>query len=300
MSSASKAVRRSSVINIVRKTCRRLGACLRRLRVQLTYVWRHGRLADLANPHLLTEHVQRRKLYVRDPRYPQLADKVQVKGYVAARLGVRWLVPTLWRGSNLPMRAAWSMPFVVKSRHGCGQFLVVRDEADYREARRRSRRWMRSTYGTWLDEWLYAQIVPGLLVEPYIGVGPHLPLDYKLFVFGGRARYIQVHLARATSHRWVVFDLNWRRASPANDEADPQRPVSLGQMIAAAEELGKDFDFVRVDFYEVAGQPLFGELTFYPGSGLEPVEPAALNEAMGSWWSEQGDYAEKGTRRRSV
>lgn len=240
----------------------------------------------MINPRLLTEHVQRRKLRDRDPRFPRLADKVAVKDHVGGILGQRWLVPTLWRGSRLPSVPVWPMPFVVKSRHGCGHICVVRDDADYRRARRRSRRWMRSRYGAWLDEWLYSEIALGLLVEPFLGSGPELPLDYKLFVFGGRVRYVEVHVGRATNHRWIVFDLTWQRVSPATDEADPARPRSLGNMIVAAEALGAEFDFVRVDFYEVNGHPLFGELTFYPGSGLEPLEPRELNEAMGAWWSE--------------
>lgn len=276
------------------------GAVVRRLRVQLLYVWRHGRPADLSNPRRLTEHVQRRKLSDHDPRYPRLADKVLVKDHVREHLGSRWLVPTLWRGSRLPLEAAWPMPFVVKSRHGCGHIWVVRDDVGYREACRRSQRWMRSRYGAWLDEWLYGEIVPGLLVEPFIGDGPDLPVDYKLFVFGGRARYVQVHLGRATNHRWIVFDLAWRRVSPASGEADPARPRSLGQMIVAAEALGAEFDFVRADFYEVGGRPLFGELTFYPGSGLEPLEPAELNEAMGAWWSEARARGSSMPRRESA
>jgi TupA-like ATPgrasp len=53
------------------------------------------------------------------------------------------------------------------------------------------------------------------------------------------------------------------------------------QMIAAAQSLGSGFEFVRVDFYEVAGRALLGEMTFFLGSGLEPVEPLALDAAMG-------------------
>ncbi len=53
-----------------------------RLRVQTTYLWRHGRLANIDDPELLTEHVQRRKLFSRDPRLPVLADKVLVKARV--------------------------------------------------------------------------------------------------------------------------------------------------------------------------------------------------------------------------
>jgi hypothetical protein len=160
---------------------------------------------------------------------------------------------------------------------------------------------MRTTYGLWLDEWLYTQIPSGLLVEPYIGSDLELPIDYKLFVFGGRVRYVQVHLSRASRHRWVVLDTAWRRVSPLTPDDDPTRPASLGQMIEAAETLGAEFDFVRADFYEVDGRPLFGELTFYPGSGLERVAPPALDEAMGRWWSEARSAAQpsSGTRRRS-
>ncbi|QYE33086.1 polysaccharide biosynthesis protein (plasmid) [Polymorphobacter sp. PAMC 29334] len=233
----------------------------------------------------MTEHIQCRKLSDRDPRLPLLADKVLAKARVGERIGDRWLVPTLWRGVRLPREAAWQMPFVVKSRHGCGHVCVVHNDADYRTALRRSRRWMAGRYGRWLDEWLYGEIELGLLVEPFLGKGFTLPLDYKLFVFGGRVRYVQVHLDRATNHRWIVFDLEWHRVSQPVAELDPVPPVSLPQMIVAAEELGRDFDFVRADFYEIDGHPLFGELTFYPGSGLEPLEPASLNEAMGAWWS---------------
>ena len=263
----------------------RIALRLRRLRVQTTYVWRHGRLAKLDAPQLMTEHIQRRKLSDRDPRLPLLADKLLVKAQVGAQIGASWLVPTLWCGTRLPPKAAWPVPFVVKSRHGCGHVFVVHDEADYRTALGLSRRWMAGRYGRWLDEWLYSEIELGLLVEPFLGIGPVLPLDYKLFVFGGRVRYVQVHLDRASNHRWIVFDLEWRRVSQQIDEPDPTPPASLPQMIAAAEMLGRDFDFVRADFYEVDGRPLFGELTFYPGSGLEPLEPASLNEAMGAWWS---------------
>lgn len=272
---------RASLSGLLNQTLLRM--C--RLRVQTTYLWRHRRLANIDDPQLLTEHVQRRKLLSRDPRLPDLADKVLVKTHVSERIGERWVVPTLWRGICMPPIAAWPVPFVVKSRHGCGHVCIVRDDADYRIARHRSRRWMSSRYGGWLDEWLYGEIEPGLLVEPFLGIGPALPLDYKLFVFGGRVRYVQVHLNRATNHRWVVFDLNWRRVSPAVYGVDPVRPRSLPQMIAAAEELGRDFDFVRADFYEIGGRPLFGELTFYPGSGREPLEPPSLNRAMGALWS---------------
>ena len=55
-------------------------------------------------------------------------------------------------------------------------------------------------------------------------------------------------------------------------------------MIDAAELLGEGFDFARVDLYEIAGRPMFGEVTFYPGSGLDPFDPIALDTEMGARW----------------
>jgi len=255
------------------------------LRIQLTYWWRHRRLARLDQPMLFTEWVQHRKLHDRDPRLPALADKVLAKKFVAERLGPGWVTPTMWRGRRLPAEPAWSYPYVVKSRHGCGHTVVIRNRADHNDAVRRSARWMKQSYGAWLDEWLYGQIDRGLLVEPFIGLGQTLPVDYKVFVFGGQARFVQVHLERGADHRWIVFDPGWRRVSGASDDPDPPRPRSLGAMLQAAERLAEGFCFVRADFYEVAGQARFGELTFYPGSGLERVEPPRLDLLMGLLWS---------------
>ena len=255
-----------------------------RARLHLCYGWRHRRRLRLARPRLFTDWVQHRKLHDRDPRLPGLTDKVAVKALVAARLGADWVTPTLWHGRALPQRPPGPLPLVVKARHGCGQVAIVRTPADWAAARDRARGWATARYGYWLDEWAYAAIPHGLLVEPCIGSGRVLPIDYKLFVFGGRVEYVQVHLDRATDHRWIVMDRAWRRVSPATGDPDPTAPVSLDAMIAGAERLGQDHDFLRIDLYEVDGRPRFGEVTVYPGSGLLPVVPPALDRRMGELW----------------
>lgn len=267
---------------------------LRRARIGLTYVWRHRRLVNLHAPARFTDLVQHRKMFDRDARMPALADKVRVKDHVARVLGPEWVIPTLWHGTVLPERYDWHRPFVVKSRHGCNQNAFVRDGTeDWQAIRGAALRWSRRRYGAWLDEWLYAHVPRGLIVERFIGDGAALPIDYKLFVFGGRVQYVQVHLGREHRHRWIVFDRDWRQVSKAgvskagsSDSASdvPSPPATLPAMIAAAEELARSFDFVRVDFYEAQGRSLFGEMTFYPGSGLHRIEPASLDFAMGAHW----------------
>ena len=256
-----------------------------RWRIYLTYWWRHRRWPDLDDPQTFTELVQARKLAGADAAMARMADKVAAKAIVAARLGSDWLIPTLWYGTELPAQPDWPTPFVVKARHGCNQTAFVMNEmANWETVRSRATRWMASDYGYWLDEDLYARIPRGLIVEPFMGVPPMLPIDYKFYVFGGRVEFVQVHLGRGEQHRWILLDRDWRRVSTASADHDPRAPASLARMIAAAETLATGTDFLRVDLYEIGGRPLFGEMTFYPGSGLDRFDPVELDKRLGAHW----------------
>ncbi|WP_417621084.1 ATP-grasp fold amidoligase family protein [Parasphingorhabdus sp.] len=260
------------------------------LRINLTYFFRHGRLPKLATPDKFTELVQRRKLRDRNPLYPVLADKLMVKKIVADQIGDEWITPTLWSGTRLPEKPLWPYPFVVKARHGCNQIaFVTSPDDDWPKIKSTAEAWLGKVYGRWLDEWVYKHIPHGILVEPFIGQSNVVPVDYKFYVFNGEVAFIQVHLDREHNHRWILFDRHWRRVSAATDDGDPTPPGSLKSMIAAAEKLGDNIDFVRVDLYEANGLPVFGELTFYPGSGLDPFNPVSLDKIIGEQWLKAAD-----------
>ena len=237
-----------------------------------------------------TEFVQRRKLDDRDPRLSVLSDKVAVKAHVAATLGLSWVTPTLWHGTKPPEAAPAPFPFVLKARHGCGQVAFIRDEPEWQQVRRDARRWARQRYGGWLDEWAYRHIPRGLLIEPLLGDGLapsydyKLPIDYKFIVIGGRVECIEVHLDRRGDHRWVTLDRNWKRISPMPTDVF-DAPGCLTAMIEGAERLGRDHHCVRVDLYAIDNAPRFGEMTFYPGSGLLPINPPALDVTLGQAWA---------------
>ena len=217
---------------------------------------------------------------------PVLADKVAVKNYVAARLDDSWITPSLWQGTHLPDEMPCAPPFILKSRHGCNQSIVIHDaDADWQAIRRTAHGWLKKRYGYWLDETAYRDIPRGLLIEPFIGHGKTLPLDYKFYVFGGQVKFVQVHMNRAHGHHWKLFDPSWKRVSSATIFPDPAPPSALPEMITAAERLGAPFDFLRIDFYQPRKTPLFGEITFYPGSGLDPFDPPALDAIIGAQWA---------------
>lgn len=253
-----------------------------RRRVALFYWWRHGRWPDLDAPRRFTEWVQWRKLYDRRHGLALLTDKAHAKTIAEARIGAEHVIPTLFLGPVLPALAPWPMPFIVKANHGCGHYLVVRSAADYARARAITPLWLARPYGGILDEWHYRAARRLLLVEPYIG-GETLPLDYKVYVFGGRAEVVQLHVGRGGRHRWTQFDRDWRALS--DDPIEAEAPPRLGDLLAAAEAMAGAEDFLRVDFYCEDGRLSFGELCLYPGSGLDPFGPDRLDVALGERWS---------------
>ncbi|TMM50466.1 polysaccharide biosynthesis protein [Qipengyuania marisflavi] len=214
-----------------------------------------------------------------------LMDKVTSKALVQGRLGRDWVIPTAWHGDRLPEQQPFACPAIMKARHGCNQNVVLRHQPDSREwqaLRALGEKWTAKPYGTWLDESAYRDTTRGLIAEPLLGDSITLPLDYKIYVFGGRATHVQVHLGRAGRHRWILHDRDWRQLVPGNDR--PTAPESLSAMLDAAEQLAAGHSFLRVDFYEIDRQPLFGEFCLYPGSGLDPFAADWIDFELGDLW----------------
>jgi hypothetical protein len=255
-----------------------------------------GRWPNLIRPRDFGEMVQARKVWDRDPRLPPLADKVLVKDYVRRKLGDDWLIPTLWHGRDLPPASActWPFPFVIKSNIGSGWNIFVRDDAscDWPAIRTETAQWMSTPFGRELGEWLYSRIEPQILVEPFLSRDDRCPLDFKFFVFNGRVEFIYVVTGRRVGHAHDVnvtfFTRDWRRLpykmSFPIDEAPIAQPTNLAAMIEAAECLAQGISFVRVDLYEIDGKPLFGELTFYPSSGMADFSPDSFSRELMHLW----------------
>jgi hypothetical protein len=56
-------------------------------------------------------------------------------------------------------------------------------------------------------------------------------------------------------------------------------------MVPIAEKLSEDFPFARIDLYNIQGRIVFGEITFYPGSGFHNFTPDSFDFELGSHWS---------------
>ena len=239
-----------------------------------------GFTPNYLSPKTFNEKVHRRILFEHDPLFVELADKVRVKTYVRNLLGADIVIPTLFSGNSLPPKQErnWSPPFVIKANNASGANIFVHTPVIAWSA-------IEAKVETFLNadlskskEKFYAKIKPQILVEPFMGSNGKWPVDYKLFVFGGRAEFIQVHTDRETNHKNAFYDRNWNKLhwtiNYPKEIEDTPRPTSLERLILMAETLAKPFSFVRVDLYEIWGKPYFGEMTFTPEAGFARIRSA--------------------------
>ena len=57
---------------------------------------------------------------------------------------------------------------------------------------------------------------------------------------------------------------------------------NLKQMIEIASKLSEEFEFVRVDLYNIDGKIYFGEITFFHRGGINPaITPVRFEEEIG-------------------
>ena len=255
----------------------------------LKFLRTHKRLPR-RKPKTFSEKINWRILNDRRALLSWTGDKLAMKERATAYGGVR--VPrTLWTGTDVRELVAVSLPerWVLKPNGSSGavhfgKHRISRPEAD--ALAEQTEYWLDAADVTHRREWIYSQARRVFLSEQCIGSGQTLT-DFKFFVFNGEPRLVQVDTDRFNDHRRAMYDVEWmpvpvRYAFPAS--APIARPERLDQMLKIAADLGREFDFIRIDLYDVDGEVWFGEFTPYPASGLAPIEPRSYDELWGSWW----------------
>ena len=148
---------------------------------------------------------------------------------------------------------------------------------------------LRTIVATWFEkckdfglktaEWHYVEIKPRLIVEKYLSeLGESLSLiDYKFHCFNGHIYHIETisdrDESRGTSN-CDTYNPQWERTDCVMPQYhSPRRmlpkPKNFEYMTKVAKALSADFEYVRVDLYEINGNVLFGELTFTPAGCVE-------------------------------
>ena len=242
-----------------------------------------GKPLDLNKPQTFTEKMQWLKLYDSTPLKSRLADKYLVRRWVADKIGEQYLIPLLGVWNEFDDIDFDELPnqFVLKCNHGSGMNIIVRDKKtfDKQKAREKINAWLAVDYGAGQPmELHYTRINRKIIAEKFIENISNGVIDYKFHCFNGTPKFIQVIGDRDFSRhtRYQKFcDLNYNDIGPMFEDYphfpyDVPKPKEFKKMKRFAELLSSDFSYVRVDFYEVDGKLLFGEMTFTSDAGYLP------------------------------
>ncbi len=250
-----------------------------------------GYKPNIDNPRSFNEKLQWLKLYNEDPLLTKCADKYLVRDYVKEKIGEEYLIPLLgvWDSPDEIDFDKLPNQFVLKVNWGSGQNIIVKDKSklDIEDAKAKLKEWMkpRSNHYYYSFEWSYKNIKPKIIAEQFIQQLNNDLYDYKFFSYRGKVKNLFVVSDRFNKKYFDFYDTDWNKLPFErlyhNSPNGIAKPQNLDKMISLAERLSKDFPFVRVDFYDIEDKIYFGEITFYPGSGLEAFEPIEWDYKLG-------------------
>ncbi len=249
---------------------------------------------NLYNPQTFNEKIQWLKLYDATPIKTKLADKYLVRDWVKEKIGEEYLIPLLGVYDSFEEIDFKKLPkqFVIKCNHGCGYNIIVKDKSllDLKEVKEKLDKWMNENFALKLGyELQYRDIEPKIIIEKFIeNEGTNDLYDYKFWCFNGKVKYIQFLSERNLDGlKMAFYDKKWNKQSFVYDhpldKKTIEKPDNLEQMINLAENLAKDFNYVRVDFYRLNnGQIYFGEMTFTSASGTCRWNDEKINAYFGA------------------
>ncbi len=253
-----------------------------KLSSQLLYLWTKNEKLDLNNPKKFNEKLMWLKIYrySNNKQIFKCSDKYQMRQYVQQKTKNEDLLVKLYGVYDKVEDIEWSKfpnKFVIKCTHGCGFNIVCTDKNKFNieMAKKNLKKWLKMKFGYKTAETHYTHIKPKIICEKFIESQNILPIDYKFYCFNGIPKVVLVCTDRATARKADFFDLDWNELILRDDNTNTKdakqkikKPNSFNEMIRYASILSKDFEFVRVDFYEENEKPIVSELTYTPAACL--------------------------------
>lgn len=242
---------------------------------------RFGREMNLAAPKTYTEKLQWLKFFYRNEEMPICSDKYRVREYLK-ECGLEHLGNEVLGVYDDARKIDFdSLPekFVAKANHGSGWNLICKDKAglDKKGSVKLMNEWLKLNLYVFGREWNYKDIEPRIVVEKYIEYEPLN--DYKFMCFNGEPLYMQLNNDYNGKHFVDFYELDGWKHLPFSygsyriSDRVIEKPPMYDKMFELARQLSKPFPFVRVDFYNYDDVVILGELTFFPGGGLWPLNP---------------------------
>lgn len=237
-----------------------------------------GSKINWKDPQNLIEKIYWLQIYSDTSIWTLCADKYRVRYFIKEK-GYSEILNTLYGKWDNANDINWqNLPdsFVLKTNNYYGQVIIIKDKnkINKEEVSRKLNEWINKKYGFHDAQLHYSKIKPCIIAEKLI-INIENPenslIDYKVWCLNGKPECILVITDRKHGRKLLLYDLNWKNISHPfikpevrNSEHIP-RPLSLEKMIKVSKKLSKEIPQVRIDFYDIKGELIFGEMTFTSG-----------------------------------
>jgi hypothetical protein len=264
-------------------------------RLVIAYIIHFHRLPNIAKPTKLSEMVQWRKCFDKNPIFTVFADKLLAKQWVDGKVSNLNIPKTVWVGATpkeIPEKYLEN-GFVLKTNHACGtNYFPNRGRHSRADVERIFRKWLSVDWSKYYSEWSYSAVQRKIFVEELIREKDGL-LDISI-----RAHDGDVSIASVATN-WKMDDQRYGYYLPDgsryDDEFDfvsvPKKykltrdfvvPQSFFKAVDAAKILSIGLDYIRVDFLASSSNLFFSEMTVYPASGFSP--DGSFSEIVVRYW----------------
>ncbi|ADO82178.1 ATP-grasp fold amidoligase family protein [Ilyobacter polytropus] len=269
--------------------------------IKISGLYHLGYLMNLKKPKTFNEKIQYRKLYDKNPLYSLCSDKYRAREYVKEKIGEDYLIPLHLVTKKLTEKQWNNLPnkFVAKANHNSGPVQIVKDKSKtyYENVAKELHRQLNEKFGILTIEYYYEEIKPLIIIEDLLMTKKGLVDDYKFHCFNSKGEFKCIFMYDYGKENDMkdyprqMFDENFNKLpfelSRRDDGKELEKPKNFDKMISLAKKLSKDFDYVRVDFFEVDDNIYFNELTFCHACGFQSFNPREWDYKLGSYWDQK-------------
>ena len=248
---------------------------------------------DCEHPRSFNEYLVWIKINYRDELWMRCADKLGSKEFLIEKGFERYVPKTFQIANSVNEIDFSSLPerFVIKTNNDSGSVFLLNKNNDNKEKLDKLQSSLHKDYSKNSLEWVYSKIEPKVFVEEVLepAEGKDL-IDYKFFVFNGKAQFGFSAHQRTFDTRFYPFDREYNELpfeyiylKPKNK---PKKPDNWNELLELAEKVGSFFQFARVDLYNTTKGPKIGEITFFSQSGMGPFVPKKMDFEMGKYFED--------------
>lgn len=250
----------------------------------------HGRFPNLITPQGTVDHFFLMKFF--DP-IPMMApgDKLRVHAFLPPEMLRQVGLPRrVWKSEEpklpaddaIPARRYYFKLSVGNRRQIPMHWPILPHQREIVESF--ARKWKQRPYGLYWGEWWYYFCKPLFYMEESLERQMRGRPEVYIFVRRGVAKLIELRMTSSAEPKpQRFFDTALRPlegvTKPERTPADMAPPEQIELMLKVAEEIGRHFKLVRVDFYNIPGpRPLLGEVSLCHNNARRPFLPKAFDD----------------------